>query len=149
MTGSLNMADLLSILPGLYSVKAIFIALLLILIGVWIKMAFFPLHGWLPNAYTYAPAAAGCLVAPLVTKVSVYVMIRIMISVFSVEYVYHLAGLSETVVWMAVVAIISGSILALAQTDFKKMLTYLIVAEVGYMVGGQRPSRRGRGGRSA
>ena len=59
MTGSLNMADLLSILPGLYSVKAIFIALLLILIGVWIKMAFFPLHGWLPNAYTYAPSAAG------------------------------------------------------------------------------------------
>jgi multicomponent Na+:H+ antiporter subunit D len=108
----------------------------MILVGVWIKMAFFPMHGWLPNAYTYAPSAAGCLIAPLVTKVSVYVMIRIMISVFSAEYVYHVAGLSETVVWMAVVAIISGSILALAQTDFKKMLTYLIVTEVGYMVGG-------------
>ncbi len=136
MTGSLNMADLLRILPGLYSVNAIFIALLLILVGTWIKMAFFPMHGWLPNAYTYAPSAAGCLVAPLVTKVSVYIMIRLMISVFSAEYVYKIAGLSDTVVWMAVIAIISGSILALAQTDFKKMLTYLIVAEVGYMVGG-------------
>ena len=136
MTGSLNMADLLNILPGLYSVNAIFIALLLILVGTWIKMAFFPMHGWLPNAYTYAPSAAGCLVAPLVTKVSVYIMIRIMISVFSAEYVYGIAGLSDTVVWMSVIAIISGSILALAQTDFKKMLTYLIVAEVGYMVGG-------------
>jgi len=136
MTGSLNMADLLNILPGLYSLNAIFIALLLILVGTWIKMAFFPMHGWLPNAYTYAPSAAGCLVAPLVTKVSVYIMIRIMLSVFSAEYVYGIAGLSDTVVWMAVIAIISGSILALAQTDFKKMLTYLIVAEVGYMVGG-------------
>jgi len=136
MTGSLNMADLHSILPGLYSVNAIFIALILILIGVWIKMAFFPLHGWLPNAYTYAPSAAGCLVAPLVTKVSVYVMIRIMLSVFSLHYVYEIAGLSDIVVWMAVVAILSGSILALAQTDFKRMLTYLIVTEVGYMVGG-------------
>jgi len=136
MTGSLNMADLLTILPGLYSVNAIFIALLLILVGTWIKMAFFPLHGWLPNAYTYAPSAAGCLVAPLVTKVSVYIMIRIMLSVFSPLYVYSIAGLSETIVWMAVVAILSGSILALAQTDLKKMLTYLIVAEVGYMVGG-------------
>ena len=136
MTGSLNMANLLGLLPGLYSLNAIFVALVLILIGAWIKMAFFPMHGWLPNAYTYAPAAAGCLVAPLVTKVSVYVMIRLMISVFSVEYVYQVAGLSETIVWMAVVAIVSGSILALAQTDFKKMLTYLIVAEVGYMVGG-------------
>jgi len=136
MTGSLNMANLLTILPDLYSLNAIFIALLLILVGTWIKMAFFPMHGWLPNAYTYAPSAAGCLVAPLVTKVSVYIMIRIMLSVFSVEYVYGVAGLSETIVWMAVIAIISGSILALAQTDFKKMLTYLIVAEVGYMVGG-------------
>ena len=136
MTGSLNMADLLTILPNLYSVNAIFIALILILVGTWIKMAFFPLHGWLPNAYAYAPSAAGCLVAPLVTKVSVYIMIRIMLSVFSPLYVYSIAGLSETIVWMAVVAILSGSILALAQTDFKKMLTYLIVAEVGYMVGG-------------
>jgi multicomponent Na+:H+ antiporter subunit D len=136
MTGSLNMADLLTILPGLYSLNAVFIALLLILVGTWIKMAFFPVHGWLPNAYTFAPSAAGCLVAPLVTKVSVYIMIRIMLSVFSPLYVYSIVGLSETVVWMAVIAILSGSILALAQTDFKKMLTYLIVAEVGYMVGG-------------
>ena len=136
MTGSLNMADLLTILPGLYSLNAVFIALLLILVGIWIKMAFFPLHGWLPNAYTYAPSAAGGLVAPLVTKVSVYIMIRIMLSVFSPLYVYSIIGLSETIVWMSVIAIISGSILALAQTDFKKMLTYLIVAEVGYMVGG-------------
>jgi len=136
MTGSLNMANLLIILPDLYSLNVIFIALLLILVGTWIKMAFFPMHGWLPNAYTYAPSAAGCLVAPLVTKVSVYIMIRIMLSVFSPLYVYSIVGLSETIVWMAVIAIISGSILALAQTDFKKMLTYLIVAEVGYMVGG-------------
>jgi multicomponent Na+:H+ antiporter subunit D len=136
MTGSLNMANLLTILPGLYPLNVIFIALLLILVGTWIKMAFFPMHGWLPNAYTYAPSAAGCLVAPLVTKVSVYIMIRLMLSVFSPLYVYSIVGLSETIVWMAVIAIISGSILALAQTDFKKMLTYLIVAEVGYMVGG-------------
>jgi len=136
MTGSLNMGDLLTILPRLYSLNVVFIALLLILTGTWIKMAFFPMHGWLPNAYTYAPSAVGCLVAPLVTKVSVYIMIRIMLSVFSPLYVYNIAGLSETIVWMAVIAIISGSILALAQTDFKKMLTYLIVAEVGYMVGG-------------
>jgi multicomponent Na+:H+ antiporter subunit D len=93
------------------------------------------MHTWLPNAYAYAPAAAGCLVAPLVTKVSVYIMIRIMVSVFSANYVYEI-GLSGIIVWMAVIAILSGSVLALAQTDFKKMLTYLIVAEVGYMVGG-------------
>jgi multicomponent Na+:H+ antiporter subunit D len=135
MTGSLNMANLFAILPGLYSLNAIFVALLLILVGTWIKMAFFPMHGWLPNAYTYAPSAAGCVVAPLVTKVSVYIMIRLMLSVFSPTYVYGI-GMSGIIVWMSVIAIISGSIMALAQKDFKKILTYLIVAEVGYMVGG-------------
>jgi multicomponent Na+:H+ antiporter subunit D len=136
MTGSLNMADLFNILPTLYATRAVFVAFILVLCGVWLKMAFFPLHTWLPNAYTYAPSAAGCLVAPLVTKVSVYVMIRIMLSVFSTEYVFNVLSLSGPIVWLAVTAIIFGSILALAQTELKKMLTYLIVAEVGYMVGG-------------
>jgi multicomponent Na+:H+ antiporter subunit D len=136
MTGSLNMGDLFNILPALYSNGAIFVAFLLILCGVWLKMAFFPLHAWLPNAYTYAPSATGCLVAPLVTKVSVYIMIRIMLSVFSAEYVFNVLHLSVPIVWLSVVAILFGSILALAQNDLKKMLTYLIVAEVGYMVGG-------------
>jgi multicomponent Na+:H+ antiporter subunit D len=136
MTGSLNMADLFSLLPALYATRAIFVAFLLILCGVWLKMAFFPLHTWLPNAYTFAPSAAGCLVAPLVTKVSVYIMIRLMLSVFSSQYVFDVLTLSGPIVWLAVAAILFGSILALAQTDLKKMLTYLIVAEVGYMVGG-------------
>jgi multicomponent Na+:H+ antiporter subunit D len=136
MTGSLNMADLFSLLPVLFATRAVFVAFLLILCGIWLKMAFFPLHTWLPNAYTFAPSAAGCLVAPLVTKVSVYIMIRLMLSVFSSQYVFHVLHLSGPIVWLAVAAILSGSILALAQNDLKKMLTYLIVAEVGYMVGG-------------
>jgi len=136
MTGSLNMGDLFSLLPALYATRAIFVAFLLILCGVWLKMAFFPLHTWLPNAYTFAPSAAGCLVAPLVTKVSVYIMIRLMLSVFSSQYVFNVLTISGPIVWLAVAAILFGSILALAQKDLKKMLTYLIVAEVGYMVGG-------------
>ncbi len=136
MTGSLNMGDLHSILPGLYHSKAIQVAFVLILLGLWAKMAFFPLHGWLPNAYTYAPSATSALIAPLMTKVSVYIMIRVMISLFSPGYVYHTFKASGLVVWMAVAAIIAGSVLALSQRSFKKILTYLIVAEVGYMVGG-------------
>ncbi len=136
MTGSLNMGDLHGILPGLYHSKAILVAFVLILLGLWAKMAFFPLHGWLPNAYTYAPSSTGALIAPLMTKVSVYIMIRVMISIFSPGYVYQTFKASQLVVWMAVAAIIAGSILALSQRSLKKILTYLIVAEVGYMVGG-------------
>ena len=100
-------------------------------------MAFFPLHGWLPNAYAYAPSMTGTFMAPLMTKVMVYVMIRVMVWIFGNEFVYssqHMWG--EIVIWMSVLAIVAGSLLALARTDIKKILTYLIVAEVGYMVGG-------------
>ena len=136
MIGSLNMADLFTILPHLYHHNAILGAFVLILAGVWIKMAFFPLHGWLPNAYTYCPSATSALIAPLMTKVSVYIMIRIMFSVFSPDFVFNAFPAHHIIVWMAVIAILGGSIFALAQRDFKRMLTYLIVAEVGYMVGG-------------
>jgi multicomponent Na+:H+ antiporter subunit D len=74
--------------------------------------------------------------APLVTKVSVYVMIRIMFTVYTPGFVFEELALHGAVVWFAVAAILAGSIFALAQKDFKKMLTYIIVAEVGYMVGG-------------
>jgi len=136
MTGSLNMADIISILPGLYGTNAILVAAILMLLGAWIKMAFFPLHGWLPNAYTYAPSATSSLVAPLMTKVSVYIMIRVMFSVLGATYVFTVLPVKELIVWLATAAIVGGSLFALSQKDFKRMLTYLVVAEVGYMVGG-------------
>lgn len=137
-TGSLNMADLFVILeaPSLQQSASITIAFAMILVGVWVKMAFFPLHGWLPNAYTLASTTSSSLIAPLMTKVSVYVMIRLMFSVFSAQYVFEVLGWQNLVVPMAAVAILFGSISALGQQNLKRMLTYIIVAEVGYMVGG-------------
>ena len=136
VTGSLNMADIASILPSLYNSKAVIVAFIICMVGVWLKMAFFPLHTWLPNAYTYAPSAASSLVAPLVTKVMLYVMIRLMLTVFTPEFTFATVTLSGPIVWLAVIAIVMGAILALAETNLKKMLAYIIVAEVGYMVGG-------------
>ena len=136
VTGSLNMADIASILPSLYHSKAVVVSFIICMVGVWLKMAFFPLHAWLPNAYTYAPSAASSLVAPLVTKVMLYVMIRLMLTVFTPEFTFATVTLSEPIVWLAVIAIVMGAILALAETNLKKMLAYIIVAEVGYMVGG-------------
>ncbi|MEM6915156.1 MAG: monovalent cation/H+ antiporter subunit D family protein [Verrucomicrobiota bacterium] len=138
-TGSLNMQDIHSILaanPDIASSKAVEISFIFILIGIWIKMAFFPLYGWLPNAYSYCPSSTACFLAPLMTKISVYVMIRVMTSVFGLSWVFASLEWSNIVVWLAVIAILAGSVLALAQREIKKMLCYLIVAEVGYMVGG-------------
>jgi len=136
VTGTLNMADLQNILPALYNNNAVLVAFILILVGVWVKMAFFPVHGWLPNAYTYAPTASSSLLAPTMTKVSVYVMIRIMFSVFTPEFTFRHLIWQDAIIWCAVIAVVGGALQALAQRDFKKMLTYLLISEVGYMVGG-------------
>ena len=142
-TGTLNMEGIHEILrlqsesgALVMESRSIMVAFVLILIGMWIKMAFFPLYGWLPNAYSYCPSSTGCVLAPLMTKVSVYVMIRMMITVFGLDWVFGQFQASDLIVWLAVIAILAGSIFALAQENLKKMLCYLIVAEVGYMVGG-------------
>lgn len=136
ITGSLNMVDIARILPPLYQSKAVLGAFIICMVGVWLKMAFFPLHAWLPNAYTYAPSAASSLIAPLVTKVMIYVMIRLILTVFTPEFAFTTLAVSDGIVWLAVIAIVMGAILALEERNLKKMLTYIVIAEVGYMVGG-------------
>lgn len=136
VTGSLNMVDIAGILPSLYQSKAVLTAFIICMVGVWLKMAFFPLHAWLPNAYTYAPSASSSLIAPLMTKVMIYVMIRLILTVFTPQFSFTILAVNESIVWLAVIAIVMGSVLALAERNLKKMLTYIIIAEVGYMVGG-------------
>lgn len=135
-TGSLNMIDLSSILPLLADSSAIFTAFIFIMVGLWIKMAFFPFHGWLPNAYTHAHLTVSAFAAPLMTKVTVYMAIRLMYFVFGPHFAFTQFAGPVNIVWLAVVAILFGSYFALVQTDIKRMLTYIIIAEVGYMVGG-------------
>lgn len=135
-TGSLNMADVQQLLPDLYHSKVILTAVAFLLAGLAIKMALFPLHVWLPDAYTKAPSATSALIAPLMTKISLYVMIRVLFTVFKPELSLDLLPVADIMVWAGFVAILGGAILALAQTDFKRMLCYIVVAEVGYIVGG-------------
>ena len=96
----------------------------------------FPFHAWLPNAYCNAPSTTSNLLAPLVTKVMIYVMIRMLLTVFGVEFSFESTLWAEFMPWLVVIAIICAAVMALAQREIKKMLAYLIVAEVGYMVGG-------------
>ena len=136
MTGSLNMADLTHLLPNLYHSKVIMVAFVFFIVGVAIKMALFPLHAWLPDAYTHAPSAVSALLAPLMTKVGVYVLIRILFTVFRPEFPIKILHATDIMAWFGTFAILFGGIMALSQTDFKRMLCYIIVAEIGYMVGG-------------
>ncbi len=133
ITGSLNMGDLSGILPDLYQSKVVLMAFAFFIVGVGLKMALFPLHVWLPDAYTYAPSAVTALVAPLMTKVGAYVMIRIIFTVFKPYFSMELIPATTILSWVATAAILFGCILALGQTDLKRMLAYVLIAEVGYI----------------
>lgn len=132
-TGSLNMADLFQMLPDLYQSKVVLVAFAFFMVGVSLKMALFPLHVWLPDAYTYAPSTVSALLAPLMTKVGAYVMIRVLFTVFKPHFSIELIPATAILGWMAAGAILFGAIMALAQIDLKRMLAYILVSEVGYI----------------
>lgn len=136
VTGSLNMADLAALLPRLYGSKVVVAAFIICMTGLFMKMALFPLHGWLPNAYTFSPGPVSSLVAPLTTKVMVYVMVRVALFVFPADFSFGVMHLAPAAVWLAIIAMVVGGLMALAQNELKRMLSYIVVAEVGYMVGG-------------
>lgn len=134
LTGSLNMAHLTQLLPPVFYSKALLIAFGFFLVGVGIKMGIFPLHTWLPDAYTFAPSTASALLAPLYTKVGAYVIIRILFSVFDPSFSITLYPVTDIVGWIGAIGILFACIMALAQSDLKRMLCYVIVAEMGYIL---------------
>jgi multicomponent Na+:H+ antiporter subunit D len=132
-TGSLNMADVARLLPGLYESRLIVAAAVFIIIGMALKMALFPFHIWLPDVYTYAPSGVITFVAPLMTKVGAYVVIRMLVSVFMPEYLVESFPIMTVVSWLAAIGIIAGSVMAIAQKDLRRMLAYSSVAQISYV----------------
>ncbi|MEW6335517.1 MAG: monovalent cation/H+ antiporter subunit D family protein [Thermodesulfobacteriota bacterium] len=133
VTGTLNMADMKTMLPLLYGNPAVTAGLTLIVIGMGIKMALFPLHGWLPDAYTYAPSTSTALIAPIGTKVAAYVILRVLFFVFDVKFVDQTLPVTDLIGWLAAGGILFGSVMAIAQREMKRMLAYSSVAQIGYI----------------
>ena len=104
-TGSLNMADVAQRLPDLYESRSIIVAVAFIVIGLGLKMALFPLHLWLPDAYTYAPSAVTALIAPIMTKVAAYALIRMFLTVFQPAYFRDLLPVTSIIGWLAAAGI--------------------------------------------
>ncbi len=134
VTGSLNMADLAQRLPPLYGSNVILGAIAFFMVGLSIKVALFPLHGWLPDAYTHAPSTVSAILAATATKVGAYAMIRVMFTVFTPELMVERLPVVEILSWFAAFAIIFGSVMAIAQSDIKRMLAYSSVAQIGYIM---------------
>lgn len=134
-TGTLNMMDLSSRLPAVFEHHTVHTAFAFIIVGVGLKLAMFPLHLWLPNAYTYAPSAVTVFLAATATKVAVYVMLRLVFTVFSTGFAY-VTPTNDMFMLLGVLGVIVASIYAINQHDAKRLLAYSSVAQIGYILMG-------------
>lgn len=132
MTGTLNLADMSEHLAGAPDMRPVLTAAAFITVGMSLKLALFPLHQWLPNAYTYAPSAVSAFLAATGTKVSIYVLLRFYFSVFGAGLVFELA-LGEVLLVLSLAAMFIASALALLQSDLKRLLAYSSVGQIGYI----------------
>lgn len=135
LTGTLNMADLSVRLAALDPMQArtIIIALAFLVVGVSLKLALFPLHVWLPNAYAYAPSWATVFLAATATKVAVYLLARYLFFVFGVAIDLRALLIDELLIALSIAAMFVASFLAVFEGNIKRMLAYSSVAQVGYI----------------
>lgn len=105
---------------------------MLFLGGLFIKSGLVPFHGWLPDAYSSAPSPVSVLLAGIVTKATgVYALIRLTTAVFVISQ-----PVINVLLFVGILTIFVGALAALGQRDFKRMLAYSSISQVGYMVMG-------------
>ncbi len=136
MTGTLNMSDLAVRLPEVAQTRTVFVSFAFIVVGVCLKLALFPLHLWLPNAYAYAPSIVTALFAATATKVAVYLLIRFTYSVYGLSFSFTTLPLNTLFMVLGLAGVFFASVAAIYQTNVKHIFAYSSVAQVGYMIVG-------------
>lgn len=134
VTGTLNMADLALRIADLGDNRTVSVAFAFLVVGLGLKLALFPLHLWLPNAYAYAPSVVTVFIAATSTKVAVYALLRFLFTIFGLEFSVEALTLTYVFLPLAIAGMFAASTVAIFQVDMKRMLAYSSVAQLGYMV---------------
>lgn len=129
LTGTLNMADLAERLPVLAGAPLFAGGVVFVAVGLAVKMGLFPLHGWLPDAYTYAPPPVTALLASVATKAAAYAMARLLLYVLRPDSV----PVASALAWTGGAAILAGAVMAVRQRDARRLLAYSSVSQMGYI----------------
>ncbi len=134
MTGTLALADMEARIGAVADQSPILVAAGFITIGLALKAAVFPLHVWLPNAYTHAPHIVTVFLAACATKVAIYVLLRFDFFVFQQNLVGHELQFSFFLLPLAVLAVLVASAAAVAESNLKRLLAYSSIAQIGYIL---------------
>jgi multicomponent Na+:H+ antiporter subunit D len=129
MTGTLNMPDLARQLEVVGINRAVAFVIALFIMGFGLKASSVPFHAWLPDAHPSAPAPISAMLSGVVIKaLGVYAIARIMFDVIGPN-----AMVSSILMFLGVLSMVVGVLLALGQADFKRMLAYSSISQVGYI----------------
>lgn len=134
MTGTLNMEDLSQRLPQVTQTRTVLTAFAFVIVGVCLKLALFPLHLWLPNAYAYAPSIVTAFLSATATKVAIYLLIRFTFSVFGLSFSFTTLPLQTLFMILGLAGVFVASITAIYQNNVKHLFAYSSIAQVGYII---------------
>ena len=129
MTGTLNMADLRGAVAAVENQGLVTVVAMMFLVGFGVKAAVFPLFFWLPASYHTPSFAVSAVFAGLLTKVGVYAMMRM----FTLVFTGDIGFTHEILIWVSVLTMFTGVVGAAAQMDFRKILSFHIISQIGYM----------------
>ena len=132
-TGTLNMSDFVTRSLSAQDNPILMAGFLLIFLGLAIKMGLTPFHSWMPDAYAHASRTAACVIAPIAAKAPIYLLIRISFWAASPEWLehWHFWNLLKI---LGFLGIVTGSLLAFRQENFRRLLAYSSVSQIGLIV---------------
>jgi len=136
LTGTLNMMDMAARIAGLGHSGTLQVGFGFIIIGLGLKLAIFPLHQWLPNAYSYAPSIVSAFLAGTATKAAAYAALRFMYTIFGPVFHFETVTLHYLFLPLGLAAIFIASIVAIFQSNIKRLLAYSSIAQMGYILVG-------------
>ena len=133
LTGTLNLLDIAERIGDVTDSRTKLAALAFLLVGISLKLALFPLHAWLPNAYTYSPSVASTFLAATSTKVGIYLLIRFSFDIFGAIKSFENLGISQLLMFLSIIAIIYGSVAAIFENNLKKLFAYSSISQIGFI----------------
>ncbi len=132
MTGTLNMAELHLAVQDVENPGLLVVVAMMFMVAFGVKAAVFPLFFWLPASYHTPSVAVSAIFAGLMTKVGVYALFRMFTLVFTTDIAYT----HTILLWVAGLTMVTGVLGAAAMNDIKRLLSFHIVSQIGYMIMG-------------
>ncbi|ADM08719.1 NADH dehydrogenase/oxidoreductase [Parvularcula bermudensis HTCC2503] len=131
-TGTLNMIDLHERLSG-QDDRVVRAGFAFVVTGLALKLAMFPMHRWLPDAYTFAPSVVTAILAATSTKAAIYALMRFLFTVFGFTFPFLETALFLLMAF-GLAGMVIASLIAVFRDDVKQILAFSSVAQVGYML---------------